>query len=100
MFSADGWMMANLAGGALAAWIVNYRLTNAWFAVPVLLAITAASAGTIMAVDHFLLPHLLGISRSLQQIPAVWALLIATGHGTVASAILPGHVLYATPRNW
>jgi uncharacterized membrane protein len=79
--------------------------------VPVLLAITAPSATTIMAVDHLLLPHLLGISRSLHHVPAwretqranwpaICSLLIATGYGTVASAILPGHVLYATTRNW
>jgi purine-cytosine permease-like protein len=99
------------AGGALAAWIVNYRITNAWFAVPVLLAITAPSATTIMAVDRLVLSRLFGISRSLQHIPAwretgranwpaIGALLIATGYGAVASAILPGHALYATPRNW
>jgi hypothetical protein len=99
------------AGGALAAWIVNYRITNAWFAVPVLLAITAPSATTIMAVDRFVLSRLFGISRSLQHIPAwretgranwpaIGALLIATGYGAVASAILSGHALYATPRNW
>jgi hypothetical protein len=30
-----------VAAGAFAAGIVNYRITNAWFAVPVLPAITA-----------------------------------------------------------
>jgi hypothetical protein len=35
---------------------VNYKIMNAWYAVPVFLAITAPCATMIMAVDRFVLP--------------------------------------------
>jgi phosphatidylserine/phosphatidylglycerophosphate/cardiolipin synthase-like enzyme/purine-cytosine permease-like protein len=99
------------AGGALAGWIVNYRIPNAWFAVPILLAITAPSATTIMAVDQLLVPRLFGCPRSLTHVPAwrdtplanwpaIVAMLVAIAYGATASAILPGHAIYDSPRNW
>jgi cytosine permease len=101
-----------LAGcGALAAWIVNYKILNAWYVVPVFLAITAPCATMIMAVDRFVLPRALGMSRPVAQVPswqqaavanwpAIAALLAATAYGTTASAILPAHLGFSTPRNW
>jgi hypothetical protein len=101
-----------LAGcGALAGWIVNYKIANAWYAVPVFLAITAPCATMIMAVDRFVLPRLLGVSRPAGRVPswqqaaaanwpAIASLLVATVYGAIASAILPAHLGFSAPRNW
>jgi purine-cytosine permease-like protein len=98
-------------GGALAGWIVNYEIANAWYKVPVFLAITAPCATTIMAVDWFVLPRWFGISRPMVAVPswrqaavanwpAIVSLLAATAYGATASAILPAHLGFATARNW
>lgn len=101
-----------LAGcGALAGWIVNYKIMNAWYAVPVLLAITAPCATVIMAVDRFMLPRWLGASRPVGRVPswqqaavanwpAIASLMIASAYGAIASAILPAHLGFSAPRNW
>jgi purine-cytosine permease-like protein len=101
-----------LAGcGALAGWIVNYKIMNAWYAVPVFLAITAPCATVIMAVDRFVLPRWLGVSRPADRVPswqqaavanwpAIVSLLAASVYGAIASAILPAHLGFSAPRNW
>jgi purine-cytosine permease-like protein len=101
-----------LAGcGALAGWIVNYRIANAWYVVPVFLAITAPCATVIMAVDRFVLPRLLGVCRPTGRVPswqqaavanwpAIASLLAATVYGAIASAILPAHLGFSAPRTW
>jgi hypothetical protein len=101
-----------LAGcGALAGWIVNYRVANAWYAVPVFLAITAPCATVIMAVDRFVLPRWPGVFRPMTRVPswrqtavanwpAIASLLIASIYGAIASAILPAHLGFSAPRNW
>jgi purine-cytosine permease-like protein len=100
------------AGGVLAAWLVNYQFLNGWFKVAGFLAITVPSATVIMAVDHFLLPRLFGISRPLLRVPtwsqagtlnapAVAALLVAVLFGVIGLADLPGHwILHDPPANW
>jgi purine-cytosine permease-like protein len=99
-------------GGALAAYLVNYKFVNGWFDVATFLAITVPCATTIMAVDHFLLPRWFRISRPLDVVPsweqtrfanwpAIIALLVAVGYGAIASAILPGGLnVYDTAQNW
>ncbi len=98
-------------GGALAGWIVNYKIADAWYKVPVFLAITAPCATMIMSVDQFILPRWLKISRPLNRVPswqqtavanwpAVVSLLAAAAYGATASAILPAHLGFAAPRNW
>ena len=101
-----------LAGcGALTGWIVNYKIANAWYAIPVFLAITAPCATVIMAVDRFVLPRLLGVSRPIGRVPswqqaavANWpviaSLMVASIYGAIASAILPAHLGFSGPRNW
>ena len=100
------------AGGAVAAYLVNYKFVNGWFDVATFLAITVPCATTIMAVDHFLLPRWFRISRPLDEVPsweqtrfanwpAIIALLVAVGYGAIASAILPsGWNVYDSARNW
>src|SRR5436190_4870855 len=103
--------VAVAAGGAVAAWLVNYKFVNGWFDVATFLAITVPCATTIMAVDHFLLPRWFTISRPLDAVPAweqtrfanwpaIAALLVAVAYGAIASAILPGSLGYDTARNW
>src|SRR5205814_832553 len=92
--------VAVACGGALAAWIVNYKAVNGWFDVATFLAITVPCATMIMVVDHFVLPERLSNSRPLLQVPswqeagrfntpAVVSLLVAVAYGAIASAILP-----------
>ncbi len=89
------------AGAALAGWLVNYQVTNGFFKVGAFLAITVPTATVIMAIDHFVLPRLFGISRPLMKIPAwsetAWfnwpalvALCGAAFFGAWASGIFPG----------
>jgi cytosine permease len=103
--------LALALAGALAGWIVNYRIANAWYVVPVFLAITAPCATVIMAVDRFLLPRWLGVLRPTSLVPtwrqaavanwpAIVSLVGAVGYGATASAILPGHIGFSAPRNW
>jgi purine-cytosine permease-like protein len=99
-------------GGAIAAYLVNYKFVNGWFDVATFLAITVPCATTIMAVDHFLLPRWFRISRPLDEVPAwdetrfanwpaIVALLVAVGYGAIASAILPASWnVYDSARNW
>src|SRR5919198_608583 len=97
-------------GGVLAADLVNFHFLNGWFKVATFLAITVPSATVIMAVDHFLLPRLFGISRPLTRVPAwpeagacnvpaVVALLVAVVFGVIGLADLPHGWLESTPPN-
>ena len=90
---------------------MNYKIANAWYAVPVFLAITAPCATVIVAVDRFVLPRWLGVSRPTTRVPswrqaatanwpAIASLMAATVYGAIASAILPAHVGFSAPRNW
>jgi cytosine permease len=56
--------------GAFAGWWVNFHVLDGFFYVANFLAITVPCATVIMVVDHFLLPRLFGISRSLTRVPA------------------------------
>jgi cytosine permease len=87
--------------GALAGWLVNYKITDGFFKVAAFLAVTAPCATVIMCVDHFLLPRMFKISRPLIQIPkwseasignwpAIIALAISVFFGTWATGIFPG----------
>jgi cytosine permease len=87
--------------GALAGYLVNYKITNGFLKVAAFLAVTAPCATTIMCVDHFLVPRLFKISRplirvpkwreaSLGNIPAIVALAIAVFYGAWATGIVPG----------
>ena len=93
-----------------AADLVNFHFLNGWFKVATFLAISVPSATVIMAVDHFALPRLLGISRLLTQVPtwreaglcnwpAVVSLLVAVCFGVTGSASWPNGWLNATPSN-
>jgi hypothetical protein len=64
-----------------------------------------------MAVDRFVLPRWLGVSRPAGRVPswqqaavanwpAIASLLAATVYGAIASAILPAHLGFSAPRNW
>jgi purine-cytosine permease-like protein len=89
------------AVGGLAAYLVNFRITDGWFKVAGFLAITVPCATVIMLVDQVVLPHAFGLIRRLEPIPAwrdtgpvnvpaVIALLVAVGYGTYASDLLFG----------
>ena len=89
------------AGGGLAAWVIPYEITNGFFKIAAFVAVGVPSATVIMAVDHFLVPRLFGISRPLTRVPAwadagainwpgVVALLIAVLFGAYATGIIPG----------
>jgi purine-cytosine permease-like protein len=92
------------AGGALAAYLVNYHYLNGWFKVAGFLAVSVPCATVIMCVDHFLLPRLFKISRPLTSvpawneaglvnIPAVVALVAAVIYGVYAGQIV-GHIAH------
>ena len=88
-------------GAALAAWLVIYVIPNGFVKMATFLSITAVSATVIMVIDHYLLPRLFRVSRSLLKVPAwsetAWinwpgmiALLVAVGWGGYASGLWPG----------
>jgi len=89
------------AGAALAAWLVIYVIPNGFIKMATFLSITAVSATVIMVIDHYLLPRLFRVSRSLFKVPTwsqtAWfnwpgliALLVAVGWGGYASGLWPG----------
>ena len=97
-------------GGVIAADLVNFHFINGWFKVASFLAITVPCATVIMAVDHFLLPRLFGISRPLTRVPAwqeagainlpaVAALLAAVFFGVTGTASWPHGWIYSAPPN-
>ncbi len=97
-------------GGALAGYLVNYKFVDGWFKVAGFLAITVPCATVIMAVDHFLLPRMFGISRSLSKVPAwedtglanwpaIVSLVTAVIFGAVGLAILPFGWGYSAEHN-
>jgi hypothetical protein len=78
---------------------------------PGFLAITAPCATMIMAVDRFVLPRLLGVSRPAGRVPswrqaavanwsAIASLMTATVYGAIASAIVPVHLGFSDAWNW
>ena len=99
-------------GGVIAADLVNFHFINGWFKVASFLAVTVPCATVIMAVDHFLLPRLFGISRPLDHVPrweetglvnlpAVIALLGAVFFGVTGTASWPhGWLEAAAPNSW
>ncbi len=97
-------------GGVIGAWLVNFHFINGWFKVASFLAITVPCATVIMAVDHFVLPRLFSIKRSLTKVPAweetglinvpaVAALLAAVFFGVTGTASWPHGWIYSTPPN-
>jgi purine-cytosine permease-like protein len=104
------------AGGALAAWVIPYEITNGFVKIAAFIAVGVPSATVIMAVDHFLLPRLFGISRPLTRIstwaeagavnwPGIIALLIAVTFGAYATGLIPGEAAgtywgLAPPETW
>jgi purine-cytosine permease-like protein len=87
--------------GGLSAWIVPYVITSGFERVAGFTAIGVPTATIIMAIDHFIIPRLYGVSRPLDRVPewhetgganwpAIVALLIAVGLGAWASGLLPG----------
>jgi purine-cytosine permease-like protein len=85
--------------GMLAAYLVPYVLTNAFGKLASFISVTLPCATVIMAVDHFLLPRLFGISRPLTKVPAwhetakinwpaIVALLVSVGFGAYATGLL------------
>ncbi len=87
--------------GGLSAWIVPYVITSGFERVAGFTAIGVPTATIIMAIDHFVVPRLFGISRPLDRVPewhetgsanwpAIVSLLIAVGLGAWASGLLPG----------
>ena len=100
------------AGGAWAAYLVNFKFVDGWFKVAAFLAVTVPCATVIMVVDHFLLPRWFKISRPLTKvpsfseagpvnIPAVLALLGAVFFGVTGTAGWPnGWLEAAEPNSW
>jgi purine-cytosine permease-like protein len=87
-----------MCGAVLGAWIVPYKLNKGFVTLAAFAALVAPTVTTIMVVDHFLIPRLFGISRSLTKIPAwrqarafnwaaVIALLVAMCFGAYASGL-------------
>lgn len=85
----------------IASVLVVYTIPNGFFKVAEFLAITAVSATIIMLVDHYVVPRLFKISRSLREVPtwkdaawfnwpAVIVLLISVAFGGYGSGIFPG----------
>lgn len=89
------------AGAGLAAWIIPYEIANGFQKIAAFVAVGVPSATVIMAVDHFLVPRIFGISRPLTRIPS-WsdagainwpgaiALLLAVLFGAYATGLIPG----------
>jgi cytosine permease len=84
--------------GVLAAWVVPYLIENGFETLASFISVTIPCATVIMAVDHFVLPRVLRISRPLLRVPAwsetaginwpaVLALLISSGFGAYASGL-------------
>jgi purine-cytosine permease-like protein len=84
--------------GMLAAWVVPYLIENGFEKLASFLSVTIPCATVIMAVDHFVLPNALRISRPLVRVPSwsetaganwpgVAALLISTGFGGYAAGL-------------
>jgi purine-cytosine permease-like protein len=84
--------------GVLAAWVVPYLIQNGFETLASFISVTIPCATVIMAVDHFVLPKALRISRPLVRVPAwsetagvnwpgVLALLISSGFGAYAAGL-------------
>jgi purine-cytosine permease-like protein len=84
--------------GILAAWVVPYLITNGFEKLASFISVTLPCATIIMAVDHFLLPRMLRISRPLTRVPAwsdtapfnwpaILALLVSVCFGAYAAGL-------------
>jgi purine-cytosine permease-like protein len=94
------------AAGGFAAWIVPYHITDGFVKLGAIQAICLPSATIIMAADHFLVPRLFKVSRSMSDvptweesglinIPAVVSLVVAILFGSYAQGIIG-----STTTNW
>lgn len=61
-------IMAGL--GVLAAYIIPYVITNGFERLAAFISVTLPCATIIMAVDHFVLPRAIRVSRPLTRVPA------------------------------
>jgi hypothetical protein len=92
--------------GGFAAWLVPYHVTDGFEKLGAIQAITLPSATIIMAVDHFLLPRLFKVSRSMTTVPSWEQSGIINGPGVFALvvAILFGAytqgIIGSTTTNW
>lgn len=93
------------AVGGLAAWIVPYGLTDGFLKLASFQAITLPCATIVMATDHFLIPRLFPVSRSLAHVPSwsqtapinwpgVVALVVAVIFGAVGSGLIGPSTTY------
>jgi hypothetical protein len=92
------------AGCGLFAWLVPYVISNGFYRVAALSAVAIPTATVIMYLDHFVVPWMFGVRRSLERVPrwrdaavvnwpALTALVIAAGFGGWASGVYPGQSL-------
>ena len=92
--------------GGFAAWMVPYHVTDGFEKLGAIQAITLPSATIIMAVDHFLLPRMFKVSRSMTTVPSWEQSGIINGPGVFALvvAILFGAytqgIIGSTTTNW
>lgn len=81
-------------------YVVNYASPDGFVLITSLAAVTLPCATVIMIVDHFVLPRVLGISRSLLKVPAwsdagkanvpaILALVLAVVFGVVGTGTIP-----------
>jgi purine-cytosine permease-like protein len=84
--------------GVLAAYIIPYVITNGFEKLAAFISVTLPCATIIMAVDHFVLPRVVRVSRPILRVPA-WtetalfnwpaliALLISVAFGSYATGL-------------
>jgi purine-cytosine permease-like protein len=84
--------------GVLAAWIIPYVITNGFERLAAFISVTLPCATVIMAVDHFVLPRMVRISRPITRVPswaetalvnwpAIIALAVSVAFGAYASGL-------------
>ncbi|HEY3544125.1 MAG TPA: hypothetical protein VGK79_16430 [Gaiellaceae bacterium] len=82
--------------GVLAAWIVPYVITNGFERLAAFISVTLPCATIIMAVDHFVLPRVVRVSRPLTRVPAWNETALVNWPAIVALAISVAFGAYAT----
>jgi purine-cytosine permease-like protein len=82
--------------GVLAAWIVPYEITNGFERLAAFISVTLPCATIIMAVDHFVLPRVLRVSRPLTRVPAWSETALVNWPAIIALAISVAFGAYAT----
>jgi purine-cytosine permease-like protein len=87
-------VMAGL--GVLAAYIIPYVITNGFEKLAAFISVTLPCATIIMAVDHFVLPRVVRISRPLTRVPAWSETALFNWPGIVALIISVTFGAYAT----